>query len=79
MRVTVVAFGAYARLLPPGGERGRLEVQVEEGTSVGQLADSLDLPEEVRRYVTREGVRLAPDELLRDGDTIRFVVPLAGG
>lgn len=79
MRVTVVVFGSYAGYLPAGSEGGRVEVQVEEGASVQELADALDLPAEVRRYVRRNGVRLGPDDLLSYGDTVWFAIPLAGG
>ena len=79
MRVTVVVFGPYASRLPAGSQGGRIEMKVEEGTSVRELADVLDLPEEVTRYVRRDAVRLGLDDVLSDGDIVSFVLPLAGG
>lgn len=74
-----MVFGSYSDRLPAGGDRGRIEVRLDEGASVRDLADALGLPAEARRYVKRDDERLGADDLLSDGDTVRFVVPLAGG
>lgn len=78
MRVTVVLFGHYARLLPDDSG-GRADINVPEGTTAGQVLDRLAVPPEARGYLVVDGARVAADHPLRGGDELRVVVPLGGG
>jgi len=79
MRVNVVLFGAYSRLLPSEGERGRTTLEVEESASVGQVLDLLNVPPEGRTYVTVNGKHVGLDTLVSEAAEIRVLVPLGGG
>jgi sulfur carrier protein ThiS len=77
--VTVALFGPYAELLPPGSVGGKATVEVDEGTTVAALLDSLGVPQEGRRYVTIDGRRVEPAGALHEGAEVRVIIPLAGG
>ncbi len=76
MRVNVILFGPYSRLLPSDGEKGRTTLQVEEPASVGQVLDLLNVPPEGRTYVTVNGKHAGLDTLVSEAAEIRVVVPL---
>ncbi|MFH0916775.1 MAG: MoaD/ThiS family protein [bacterium] len=79
MRVDVVLFGPYARLLPPESRNGRAILQVGEQTRVNEVLDLLHVPPEGRTYVTVNGERVGLDTLVSEADEIRVIVPLGGG
>ena len=79
MQVTVILFGPYAQHLPPGSKGGRATVEVDDGTTVAGLLDSLGVPEDGRRYVTLDGRKAESASELSEGAELRVIVPLAGG
>ena len=79
MRVDVVLFGPYARLLPPESRNGRAVLQVGEQARVNEVLDLLHVPPEGRTYVTVNGERVGLDTLVSEADEIRVIVPLGGG
>jgi sulfur carrier protein ThiS len=79
MQVKVALFGSYADLLPDGDEKGRATLDVDEGTTVGELLDRLGLPDVGRQYVTVDRRRVDLSAELRDDAELRVIVPLGGG
>jgi sulfur carrier protein ThiS len=79
VRLEVVLFGPYAKLLPPGSEGGRTSLELEGPASVGRVLDHLGVPEAGRTYVTVNGRRVELATPVKDGDEIRVIVPLGGG
>jgi len=78
VRVTIVLFGHYAQLLPRACG-GRIDLDVSEHATVGQVLDELDVPLAARSYLTVEGKRVEPTEELSEGCELRVLVPLGGG
>jgi sulfur carrier protein ThiS len=78
VRVTVVLFGHYARLLEEG-RRGRATVDVADGSTAADVLDALGVPPEARSYLVADGERIKADRVLGDGSELRVVVPLGGG
>ena len=79
MRVEVALFGYYSRLLPPESKDGRTTLEMNEGSTVGQVLDRLQIPPEGRTYVTLNGKHTGQGTALAEGDEIRVIVALGGG
>jgi hypothetical protein len=78
VRVTVVLFGHYARLLPKDSG-GHAALDVADGATAGEVLDALAIPTEARGYLVADGERIQADNRLHDGAELRVVVPLGGG
>ncbi len=74
MRVHVTLKGALADRLPDG----RGEVEVPDGSTVGDLAQRLGLPGRHCVFVVN-GQTVKADALLTDGDRLQAFPPMAGG
>jgi sulfur carrier protein ThiS len=78
VRITVVLFGTYARLLPLS-DGGRTIVDVPDGSTVADVLDALAVPADGRAFLTLDGERVVAETPLHDGADVRVVVPLGGG
>lgn len=54
-------------------------LEVEEGTTVGQLVARLGIPREAVRVAFRNGIVAEEDTPLSEGDEVGFFPPIAGG
>jgi hypothetical protein len=79
LRIKLLLFGPYARLLPLGTEGSGTVVDAAEGATVLDVLDAVAVPDEGRRFVTVNGVRSDMTARLRDDDEVRVIVPLGGG
>lgn len=79
MRVRVLLFGPYARLLPAGTHGRGAIVDAVEGATVQDVLDAIEVPADGRRFVTVNGVRSDMADPLHVDDELRVIVPLGGG
>ncbi|MFW5941234.1 MAG: MoaD/ThiS family protein [Chloroflexota bacterium] len=75
MKVTVKTFASLRPYLPGGAKT----VEVPSGTTVGDLLPILDLPAPQVHIMIRNNRQAEADEVLREGDTVAFFPPVAGG
>lgn len=79
MQVEVRAFATLRRFLPELGVGEARLVQVEPGTTLGQLCDQLGIPSQEVMLIMRNHVHAQADELVQDGDRIAYVPAVGGG
>lgn len=79
MKIEVRLFANLADYLPPGARSDGARVEVPEGTTVGELARRLAIPDDLPRLILVNGHDAAADQPLRPGDVVSLVPPLAGG
>ena len=86
-RVTIrIAFKLFASLsdyLPSGHRGNRLELEVDEGTTVAEMIRRYNVPERSAHLVLVNGHFVPPSERTRrrlvDGDELAIWPPIAGG
>ncbi|MDP2953472.1 MAG: molybdopterin converting factor subunit 1 [Chloroflexota bacterium] len=79
MKVKVRLFATYREKVG----RGELEMEVEEGATIGTVAQRLekDFPQlRLRPLIAALNSQyVEPDALLREGDEVAFLPPMSGG
>jgi|MTBAKSStandDraft_1061840.scaffolds.fasta_scaffold21855_3 sulfur carrier protein ThiS len=60
-------------------QKEEVELPLKEPCSVGELAEKLDLPEDLHFVVVRDGQSLGKDDLVSDNDRVSFVRFVSGG
>lgn len=73
MRVKVVLYGEHALKHGP-----RLELEVEEGTTTGELLKKLGISAEEHHILVNER-KVDENYLLRDGDVLKVLPVVYGG
>ena len=77
MKVDISLFAYLAKYGPEGREH--FSVDLEDGTTVGQLIDRLSLPSDVRLLAAINGQAGNKTQRLKDGDEVFIFTPVAGG
>lgn len=77
MKITVKVYGHLRRYLPENAETAVLEM--ENGSTVGDLLSSRKIPDEDIWVVTRNGERATGTTVLADGDEVCIFTPVGGG
>ena len=82
--VTVKLFAGLMKYLPVNSTKSHgFNYEIDEATTVGELIDDLNLPRDVIHIVLLNGVYLDADNrdvrILKEGDTLGFWPPVAGG
>jgi len=75
LRVKIKLYGASTS----GLEKSELELDLHENATTQDLIDQLPVHDRVYLYVVRDGMRLAQDARLRDGDELLVFPPVTGG
>lgn len=83
MWVTLELYASLMEYLPPGAERHRVRVDVQDGTTPAALLAQYAVPPERAHLLLRNGVFLQPAErealALKEGDVVAVWPPVAGG
>ena len=79
MKVEVHLTATLRRYLPPGTIGDHVLLDFADGTTVGQVVDSLRIPADLERLTVVNGRDAAPDQVLSEGDVLSLFPPLAGG
>jgi len=77
MRVTVELQAHLDQYSPAG--RAIFQQELSDGASVSELVRSLGIPEEMASVIIVNDASVWPEHVLRDGDHITLIPPLAGG
>ncbi|MFO7818649.1 MAG: MoaD/ThiS family protein [Halanaerobacter sp.] len=77
MTVTVRLFATLKELLPEG--RKKMEVDLEEDTTVRELAQEIDIADDEELIIKINGRRGSEDTILKDGDRVGLFPPVGGG
>ncbi len=83
LKVTVKLFASLGHYLPQGAKRNQIEMEYPLDTTLAELVESLNLPEELVHLVLIDGVFIPPKErmarILNEGEEIAIFPPIAGG
>lgn len=83
MQVTLKLFASLGSFLPPGAKRNKIELDVENETTILELLDTHHVPREKCHLVLLNGVFHAPEVrgkvALKGGDVLAVWPPVAGG
>jgi molybdopterin converting factor small subunit len=77
--VEVRAFATLRQFLPGIGIGEAKRVEVEPGTTLGELRDRLGFPENQVKVIMRNNLQAFPEEEIADGDRIAYIPAVAGG
>ena len=77
MKVTVRLFATLKELLPEGQKK--MEVEIEDGTTVRELAQEVDIADDAELIIKINGRRGSEDTILKDGDRVGLFPPVGGG
>jgi len=75
LKVKVKLYGASTS----GLEKRELQLDLRENATAQDLVDQLPVRDRVYLYIVRDGMRLAQDARLRDGDELLVFPPVTGG
>lgn len=83
MRITLKLFATLSDYLPPGSRDNRVDVEIGEAETVGQVLGRYRLPERLTHLVLVNGLFVPPearaDRRLNGGDHLAVWPPIAGG
>lgn len=79
MKVEVKLFANFREYLPPGSEKYSCMLELEEGTTIGQVLTKLHIPGSLPLVPLVNGIHQKPDDPLHPGDILSIFPPVAGG
>lgn len=79
MRVRVKLFATLRRFAPEGKPAVPFEVELPEGSTLGDLAAFLHIPAEQTRVAFINGIIHDMDRALEPGDEVGLFPPIGGG
>lgn len=77
--MTVICFGVLRDFLPPGSHSNELELEIEGGATVGDLAAHLGAPRRLIFSALVGEARAHLAEPLQDGARVTLMPPFTGG
>lgn len=79
MKVTIKLFATLRSYLPEDSGGKSCQMEMDEGSTVGQLLDELNVPQTPSLIILVNAVHGGKDSILNNGDTVAVFPPLAGG
>ena len=79
MDIELKLFFDFKKFLPVGTIKNTVILKLENGITVQKLIENLKLPPEVPKIIIVNGVTVAGNRKLKDGDSIAVFPPMAGG
>jgi molybdopterin synthase sulfur carrier subunit len=79
VRVEVRLFATLTAFLPPDSREGAAQLDVPDGSTVGDVIRRLGIPADLERVALVNGGGDVADRALRSGDVVTVFPPLAGG
>jgi len=79
MKVEVKLFANFREYLPPGSDKYGILLELEEGTTIGQVLEGLKIPESVPMITLVNGIHRRAEDPLEPGDVLSVFPPVAGG
>lgn len=83
MKVTLKLYASLGSFLPAGAHRNAIEIEVPEGSSIGDVLAQHQVPRENCHLILVNGHFAPPatadEKVLTDGDVLAVWPPVAGG
>ena len=83
MKVTLKLYASLGNFLPPNADRNAIELDVPDGSSVGEVLARHQVPRENCHLILVNGHFAPPasadEKILTDGDVLAVWPPVAGG
>ncbi len=79
MRVVVKLFANFREYLPAGSEKYSCTLDLEEGTTIGQVLERLKIPASMPLIPLVNGIHGKTEDPLQPGDVLSVFPPVAGG
>jgi len=79
MEIEVKLFATLLDYLPKGSSRFSCKMGVDGSTRVQDILSRLKIPEEIPKIIFINGVHGKEDQILKDGDLLSILPPIAGG
>jgi molybdopterin converting factor small subunit len=79
VKVEVCLFATLAAYLPRAGSGDSVILELPEGSTVGEVVESLEIPADLECLRVVNGRDAPPEQVLNEGDVLSIFPPLAGG
>ena len=80
VKIELRLFAGLRKKLPPGSPRGKCDLDLPEGTTIGQVLGRMDIPRASAQIVLINGDHDRDfARPLQDGDVLSVFPPVAGG
>ena len=79
MRIEVKLFANFREFLPPGADGYSVFLEVEAGTTIGQVLEILRIPESIPMLILVNGIHRKFEDAMQPDDVLSLFPPVAGG
>ncbi len=79
MNIEVKLFANFREYLPPGSQGYGCNLEIEEGTTIGEVLRRLQIPDSIPLIALVNGLHRSPEDALAAGDVLSIFPPVAGG
>lgn len=79
MKIKLKLFATFREFLPEKNDGHSSELELDPGTRVENVIDTLHLPKDIPKIILINGIQKTSEEILQDGDTLSIFPPIAGG
>jgi molybdopterin synthase sulfur carrier subunit len=79
MKVEVNLYATLSQYIPDGNKGSTHIVEVEEGTTVGELLRQMGVPTQSAKLIFLDGMHSDLDTVLKEGNRLGVFPPVGGG